>query len=72
MSNLIIGLFLGILIIPISDGVLSVILSLFELAKAKIAVQMHRYNKEIENPIEAKKQPIGFIALEEEEDNNDI
>lgn len=58
---------------PLCEGITSLILSLFELGKARIAVAIHRCNKEVEQK-ESIRQ-IGFTLKkgpEEEEDKDDL
>lgn len=70
MVCFILGIVFGVVILPLLDGFVSIILSYFELLKTRIAVQIHKYNKEIENCHESSRQ-IGFVVEEESEENED-
>ena len=56
---------------PLCEGITSLILSLFELGKAHIAVAIHKCNQKVEENKELTRQ-IGFILNEEEEEEDDL
>lgn len=76
--NILIYFILGIvfvdIILPLTEGIASLICTKFEVYKAKMAVDINKYNTEIENESLSTQDsinPIGFIyepgEIEEEE-----
>lgn len=66
--NLLIHFILGIvfvdIILPLMEGITSLICTKFEVYKAKMAVDINKYNVEIENGSNSTQtsNPIGFLC----------
>ena len=67
MEIFILGILFALVVIPLADGLTSVILSLFELIRSYFAVKIAKCNYKIQNPVvEEPTRKIGFVMSEEE------
>ena len=72
MANFILGVIFSLMIIPIIDGITSLVLTFLEMLKSYISIIIMKNNHKIQNPEEVKTNTIGFvITKEEEEEAND-
>lgn len=70
--NFIMGLVFGISLIPIIDGLTSLVLSFFEMIKSYFALLIANNNQKIQElSIDTPKHAIGFAIEEEVEDYDD-
>lgn len=78
MNNFIFGILFALVIIPIADGITSLILSFFEMIKSYISVKIAKCNQKIQNSVvQDDKRIIGFSipdddTKEEEGETDDI
>ena len=77
MNNFIFGILFALVIIPIADGITSLVLSFFEMIKSYISVKIAKCNQKIQNSVvQDDRRVIGFAIPdddneEEEEDETD-
>lgn len=71
MEIFIIGLLFGCVILPLLDGLISLVLAFFEMIKSYITVKIVTNNQKI-NPAgeNEQTQAIGFVYREEEQEDD--
>ena len=71
MEIFVLGIIFGLVIQPILDGLVSIILSFFELIKSSIALRISKANQQMrklsEEEMEEPRTILGFTAPVEEE-----
>ena len=73
MENFILGLLFALVLLPVLDGLTSLILSFFEMVKSHFALQISRNNQKIQDlSVDTPKYKIGFDMGEEVENDDDL